>query len=58
MTLREETEWVETVEAGWNMPAGCDPERFVQAALGARPGIKIVMAKDKQQGGLWNCCQI
>jgi UDP-N-acetylglucosamine 2-epimerase len=38
VTLREETEWVETVEAGWNVLVGCDPERIVQAARSAQPG--------------------
>ena len=32
ITLRPETEWVETVEAGWNVVAGTDPEAIVQAA--------------------------
>jgi UDP-GlcNAc3NAcA epimerase len=34
ITLRDETEWVETVEAGWNTITGCDGEKIV-AALGA-----------------------
>ncbi|MEM4218086.1 MAG: UDP-N-acetylglucosamine 2-epimerase (non-hydrolyzing) [Candidatus Methanomethylicaceae archaeon] len=40
VTLREETEWVETVETGWNVLVGCDPERIVQAAQRASRGIK------------------
>ncbi|MBC7220186.1 UDP-N-acetyl glucosamine 2-epimerase [Candidatus Bipolaricaulota bacterium] len=38
VTLREETEWVETVEAGWNVLVGGDPERILQAALMAQQG--------------------
>ena len=30
VTLRDEMEWVETVEAGWNVLTGCDPERMVE----------------------------
>lgn len=37
VTLREETEWVETVEAGWNTLAGTDRERIVKAAAKASP---------------------
>jgi len=37
VTLREETEWVETVEAGWNMLVGADEERIVEAVRGFRP---------------------
>lgn len=40
VTLREETEWVETVKAGWNTLVGCDPARIVQAALEAQPGVE------------------
>jgi UDP-N-acetylglucosamine 2-epimerase len=42
VTLREETEWVETVEAGWNTLVGCDAERIVRVALEARKGAESV----------------
>ena len=34
LTLRKETEWVETVEAGWNVLVGADEERIVEAVRG------------------------
>jgi UDP-N-acetylglucosamine 2-epimerase len=37
ITLREETEWVETVELGWNQLAGTDPQLIVKAALTWKP---------------------
>ena len=35
VTLRTETEWVETVEAGWNRVAGSDPEALRRALADA-----------------------
>jgi UDP-N-acetylglucosamine 2-epimerase len=32
VTMRDETEWVETVESGWNYLAGADSNRIVSAA--------------------------
>jgi UDP-N-acetylglucosamine 2-epimerase len=39
VTLRPETEWIETVESGWNVLVGADPDRIVDAVreLTARP---------------------
>lgn len=37
LTLREETEWVETVEAGWNRLVGLDPARILEGLRGFTP---------------------
>ena len=44
LTLREETEWVETVEVGWNTLVGTSPDRIVEAVRtfsprGERPAL-------------------
>lgn len=41
VTLREETEWTETVQAGWNRLAGTDPERILDAAKQPFEGREI-----------------
>ncbi len=38
MTLRERTEWVETIETGWNTLAGTDPDAIAKAVERAGPG--------------------
>jgi UDP-GlcNAc3NAcA epimerase len=40
VTLRENTEWVETVEVGWNRLVGSDPDRIVEAIGDAAPPEK------------------
>jgi UDP-N-acetylglucosamine 2-epimerase len=39
VTLREETEWVETVQAGWNTLAGTNPDFIVSAAAKQAPPL-------------------
>lgn len=39
VTLRETTEWVETVSAGWNTLAGSDAARIVEAVNRLTPGF-------------------
>jgi UDP-N-acetylglucosamine 2-epimerase len=38
VTMRRETEWVETVATGWNTLTGADADRIAAAAAAARPG--------------------
>ena len=40
VTLREETEWVETAEAGWNVLVGADEGRIVEAVRGFQPTVR------------------
>lgn len=40
VTLRYETEWVETLEGGWNVLAGSEPERIAQAAVRPPPVVR------------------
>lgn len=39
VTLRDETEWVETVEAGWNVLVGADTEKIIRAAESFSPSM-------------------
>jgi UDP-N-acetylglucosamine 2-epimerase len=52
VTLREETEWPETLAGGWNVLAGSDPERIVSAARRARPsGEPLAVFGDGRSAG-------
>jgi len=44
VTLRDETEWVETVESGWNVLTGSNYDRIINAVMKAHPGQKIQSA--------------
>ncbi|MEZ5552614.1 MAG: UDP-N-acetylglucosamine 2-epimerase (non-hydrolyzing) [Pseudomonadales bacterium] len=39
-TMRDETEWVETVESGWNQIVGADRNRIVEAVLACGPPVR------------------
>jgi len=44
VTLRDETEWIETVESGWNRLAGASCERIIEAlqqAIKSSPSVEI-----------------
>jgi UDP-GlcNAc3NAcA epimerase len=49
VTLREETEWLETLEDGWNVLAGSDPAKI---ARGAR---RLMPARQKAHYGTGDC---
>jgi len=40
VTLRDETEWVETLENGWNVIVGADPEKIIRAVNRPQPGAQ------------------
>lgn len=41
VTLRNETEWVETLEGNWNVLVGIDKDRIVEAVRSLAPEIKV-----------------
>lgn len=48
VTLREETEWMETLEDGWNVLAGSDPAKITRAARRLMPARQIEHYGDGQ----------
>ncbi len=42
LTLRENTEWTETIKAGWNMLVGADEEKITEALLNFNPQVKTL----------------
>lgn len=47
VTLRDETEWLETVESGWNVLVGSNYDRIINAVQKAHPGQQIQGAYGK-----------
>ncbi len=41
VTLRDETEWIETLENGWNVVVGADTEKIVRAVNRPAPGEQV-----------------
>lgn len=41
VTMREETEWVETLDAGWNILAGVQADRIVEAVTDHKTNVKL-----------------
>jgi UDP-GlcNAc3NAcA epimerase len=50
VTLRNETEWVETVESGRNVLVGSDPNHIINAVKGAQLGSRVQDAYGNGRG--------
>jgi UDP-GlcNAc3NAcA epimerase len=51
ITLRQETEWIETVESGWNVLAGGTTNEIIHAILNYKaPGKHPALYGDGQAG--------
>ena len=51
VTLRDETEWIETVEAGWNVLVGADTEAILQAVHSSPPAAHPALYGDGRTAG-------
>jgi UDP-N-acetylglucosamine 2-epimerase len=51
VTLREETEWIDTVEAGWNSIVGVDPDAFDRALNRPLPEQRPMIFGDGNAAG-------
>lgn len=54
VTLRNETEWVETLESGWNVLVGSEPPRIIEAVDKAQPGSMLQDAYGIKTGISWS----
>jgi UDP-N-acetylglucosamine 2-epimerase len=52
VTLRDETEWIETVQAGWNVLTGANTKAIIHAVKSfAPPGIQDTLYGDGKTSG-------
>lgn len=51
VTMRDETEWVETLEGGWNRLAGASASKIIQAALSALENFQEVSSRSLEDFG-------
>ena len=51
VTLREETEWTDTVQAGWNVVVGIDRDRFAAALTHTPPAARPPVLGDGRAAG-------
>jgi UDP-GlcNAc3NAcA epimerase len=56
VTVREETEWVETVDSGWNVLVGTDTSALVRAVRAARPPAAAALGA--QESASENICAV
>ena len=40
ITLRDNTEWIETIEDGWNVLVGSDKDKIIQMVNELKPSLK------------------
>jgi UDP-N-acetylglucosamine 2-epimerase (non-hydrolysing)/UDP-GlcNAc3NAcA epimerase len=50
ITLRDETEWVETVKFGWNRLVGVDCNKILSEVNSIRPGVEMDFDNDYSAG--------
>jgi len=56
VTLRPETEWVETVQAGWNVLTGADPAAIDAAVRTFQPGVWVFWVDEEIMKRPFNRC--
>lgn len=58
VTLRKNTEWIETVEDGWNLLVGSDKEKIVRVVKEFRPILETYKNRFGNEGASKNIVSI